>query len=224
MIESAAFCHACANPVTKTEPEIKPAERDPFGRVSNALGCVAFLAILALVVGVSYWHAQTDKQESPEITKANQRIAELNKDIEKGKKHLKELNFLLELQKEKDPAKRAEMKTKFQSENPDWIPPRLALLASNGHSEYGYYTVEGQVRNVSTEPLHNVTVVANWYDSNDGFVKSADAIIAYDPILPGQTSPFKTITSGNPAMKLYRVEFKELMGGQIDYEDLRRKK
>lgn len=102
---------------------------------------------------------------------------------------------------------------------------KLALLSARGYeTEYGgYHIVEGQVTNISDEPLRNVTVVATWLDGEGGFITSDDALIEYNPILPGQTSPFKTMTTSNPAMKRYTVSFKELMGGQIPTDDRRRK-
>jgi hypothetical protein len=102
---------------------------------------------------------------------------------------------------------------------------QLALIAANGYeSEYGgYHYVEGQVKNVSDKPLKNVTAVGIWLDKDGNFIKSDDALIDYNPILPGQTSPFKTISSGNPAMSKYRVEFKFLFGGKIAVDDQRKK-
>jgi len=54
--------------------------------------------------------------------------------------------------------------------------------------------------------------VATFYDANGGFITTSDALIDYNPILPGQTSPFKVMKTENPAMKKASVEFKYLMG------------
>jgi hypothetical protein len=106
-------------------------------------------------------------------------------------------------------------------------PPaaQLALIAARGYEgEFGgYHYIEGQVKNVSDQPLRNVAAVAIWSDKDGNFIKSDDALIDYNPILPGQTSPFKTISSGNPAMERYRVEFKTLLGGTLNVEDQRKK-
>ena len=104
-------------------------------------------------------------------------------------------------------------------------PPqaKLALLSSRGYDEHGYHIVEGQVKNISTESLKSVTANATWYDKADGFITSDDALIEYNPILPGQTSPFKTMSRTNPAMSKYSVEFKFLMGGTIQTDDQRKK-
>jgi len=103
--------------------------------------------------------------------------------------------------------------------------PQLALLSSRGYESErgGYHYVEGQVRNISNQSLKNVTAVATWFDKDRNFIKSDDALIDYNPILRGQTSPFKTISSGNPAMARFRVEFKILLGGTLRVDDQRTK-
>jgi hypothetical protein len=95
----------------------------------------------------------------------------------------------------------------------------LAVVSSRGYEEHGYYTVTGQVKNVSNAPLKNVAAVAMWFDKSGEFIKSDDALIDYNPILPGQTSPFKTMSTGNPAMSRFRVEFKTLFGGTLATRD-----
>lgn len=102
----------------------------------------------------------------------------------------------------------------------------LALIALRcTESEYGgYHYVEGQVKNISTRPLENVTAVGTWFDKSGEFIKSDEALIDYNPILAGQTSPFKTISTGNPAMARCQVEFKYLLGGTLSFDDQRKKR
>ena len=102
---------------------------------------------------------------------------------------------------------------------------QLALVSSKGYeSDSGHYHyIEGEVRNISTAPLKNVTAVGTWYDKDDVFVKSDDALVDFNPVLPGQTSPFKTISTGNPAMAKYKIAFKTLMGGTLSVDDQRKK-
>jgi hypothetical protein len=102
--------------------------------------------------------------------------------------------------------------------------PQLELVKFTWHTEYGYAVLEGQVSNISEEPLKNVAAVASFYDSNGGFVTSSDSLIDYNPILPGQTSPFKVMTTENPSMKKALVEFKELLGGTIPFRRKESKK
>jgi len=102
---------------------------------------------------------------------------------------------------------------------------QLALISSKGYeSEYGgYHYIEGTVKNITDQPLKNIVAVGIWLDKDGGFIKADDALIDYNPILPGQTSPFKTISSGNPAMEKYRVEFKEMFGGTLSVDDQRKR-
>ena len=50
---------------------------------------------------------------------------------------------------------------------------------------------------------------------DDSFVTSDEALIAYNPVLPGQTAPFEVLTQANPMMKKFSVTFKEMFGGTI---------
>ena len=98
--------------------------------------------------------------------------------------------------------------------------PQLEILSSRGYkSSDSYFSVEGQVKNVGSEPLKNVAVVATWFDDHGTFIKTNSALIDTDTILPGQTSPFKTLSRSNPDMSKFSVEFKRLVGGTIRTED-----
>jgi len=102
---------------------------------------------------------------------------------------------------------------------------QLKLLASRGEiGEYGYNTVEGQVQNITEASMKNIEAVVTWHDSNGNFISSDTALIEYDPLLPGQTSPFEVLARANPAMKKYSVEFKSFFGGRIEMEDARKKR
>jgi hypothetical protein len=100
----------------------------------------------------------------------------------------------------------------------------LELVKFSWHTEYGHAIMEGQVRNISSRSLRNVEAVATFYTADGEFITSADALIDYNPILPGQASPFKVYATENPAMKKAGVEFKELMGGTIAFRNAERGK
>ncbi|MGE0362770.1 MAG: FxLYD domain-containing protein [Vicinamibacterales bacterium] len=93
--------------------------------------------------------------------------------------------------------------------------PPLALLSSRGYESSGFHHVEGEVKNTSAASLRNVAVVVSWYTDAGQFITSDQTLIDYNPILPGQTSPFKSLVSTNPAMKRFTVGFKDLLGGSI---------
>lgn len=92
----------------------------------------------------------------------------------------------------------------------------LELVSQNCTGEYGYAIVSGQVKNISDTSLENVEVVAVALTEDGTQITSDSALIEYNPILPGQTSPFKAHMTYNPAMaKCGVLSFKELMGGTI---------
>ena len=96
--------------------------------------------------------------------------------------------------------------------------PKLKLLSFNYVVEYDDYSiVEGQVQNISDESLKNVVAVAQFYKKDGTFVKSDEALIKFNPILPGQTSPFKVTATHNPAMNSCSMDFKALMGSKINF-------
>ena len=92
----------------------------------------------------------------------------------------------------------------------------LKLLAGNCYEENGFWMLEGEVRNVSSAPLKSV--LANVTFTGEGrFIKAGNALIAYDPLLPGQISPFKVITQTNPLIDNCRVGFQLMFGENINH-------
>ena len=91
----------------------------------------------------------------------------------------------------------------------------LRLLGHGCRQEYDYQVCEGEVRNTSGEPLENVMVEVRFQDKAGGFIKSEDAMIGYQPLMPGQTSPFKLGTINNPLIRHYTIAFKQMFGGEL---------
>ncbi|MBL4693187.1 MAG: zinc ribbon domain-containing protein [Magnetovibrio sp.] len=91
----------------------------------------------------------------------------------------------------------------------------LELLDWSWGQESGFAIVNGQVKNISGRSLKNVTGVVTFQDATGEFITSSSALIEYNPILSGQTSPFKVMKTWNPAMKSGSIEFKYLMGGSL---------
>ena len=73
----------------------------------------------------------------------------------------------------------------------------------------------GQVKNISGQSIRDVVAVVSFYDKNGNFITSSSALIEFNPILAGQTSPFRVLETYNPAMHTASVQFKFLMGGTI---------
>jgi len=89
----------------------------------------------------------------------------------------------------------------------------LALLSAACQPDtVGFMTCSGAVKNLTDGPLEHVEAVIEWYDAADVLQTNDDALIEYDPLLAGQTSPWKVIGRYNPALVGYRVTFKSLFG------------
>lgn len=98
---------------------------------------------------------------------------------------------------------------------------KLELQSMRVYKEYSFAHIDGMVKNISGEKMENVMAVGEFYDANDNFIKSAEALIEYNPILPGQSSPFSVLTTDNPEIKNGKIVFKAFWGGTISTKDAR---
>jgi hypothetical protein len=102
------------------------------------------------------------------------------------------------------------------SSTPVSYEPRLELVSWNwGQTSESFVEAKGLVKNISSERLENVQAVVTFFNKDKDFITSSDALIEYNPIMPGQTSPFSVLETYNPAMRSATIEFKHLMGGTI---------
>jgi len=93
--------------------------------------------------------------------------------------------------------------------------PDLEIQSWRCESEHGYIFVRGEVRNISDKRLEDVEVVGTFLTREGEFVKTASALVEFNPILAGQTTPFEAGTTSNPAIKKCSIQFKYLFGGAI---------
>ena len=95
--------------------------------------------------------------------------------------------------------------------------PLLEVRSWRCDKEYSYVFVRGEVKNISSQPLKNVTAVGEFRTKSGELVKSESALLDYNPILPGQTSPFKAGGTDNPQINGCNVSFKYLLGGTVNF-------
>lgn len=103
--------------------------------------------------------------------------------------------------------------------------PKLIIEDWRFTTEFGFAKATGEVTNNTASPLKDVVAVVNFYTADGEFVKTSEALISYNPILPRQKSPFEVIDTENPAITKATTAFKTLFGGRIDTmtrEDLNR--
>lgn len=102
-----------------------------------------------------------------------------------------------------------------QRPNPE--APQTDLIIEDWRltTEYGFVKAAGRVTNSTSAPLEHVTAVVTFLTADGSFVKTSESIISYDPLLPGQTSPFEVIETDNPAIARASLGFKKLLGGSL---------
>ncbi len=96
--------------------------------------------------------------------------------------------------------------------------PRLQLITSDVTSANGNITVSGDVKNISNATIEHVIAVAELGAPDGRIVKNATAPVDYEPVMPGQTTPFKVVFPNIPeslVIQVYRVTFQDETGAII---------
>jgi len=160
------------------------------------IGCAIILGFIALIVILP----QIFKKSTPQLPSSSESI--LSQEVEKD---ISETTFPLE------------DKLEIPNIKDLWAKDTLEVESFRFYTEYGYSYVEGRVENLTNKSLEGVKVIAEFFDKNNNFVKSEDTFIDYNPILPNQISPFKIITTSDPAITHCNISFKFFIGGTIDF-------
>jgi hypothetical protein len=99
----------------------------------------------------------------------------------------------------------------------------LELLSlRDRRSSTSHVRVTGEVRNISDDRLSGVLAVVTWRTASGALVVADEALLEYNPLMPGQATPFETISTYNPEMSTYSVAFRTLSGAAIRTKDGRR--
>lgn len=96
-------------------------------------------------------------------------------------------------------------------------PPLKLLSMRDVESSQMYFRIVGEVQNVSNEKLSSIRAVITTYDSSDNLVSTEDALIEYNPLMPGQTSPYTVLIRQNPEIKSYKINFIQGFGSTVPY-------
>lgn len=97
--------------------------------------------------------------------------------------------------------------------------PKLKKGSENFRFEDGYCIVDGEVTNISSDKISDVEAVTTFYDKAGNVVKTTDALIKYNPITAGQTSPYETMDTENPVIKTEKTTFASIGGEAIPFKD-----
>lgn len=91
----------------------------------------------------------------------------------------------------------------------------LEILNWSWTKDEKYVEAVGQVKNISNDRLFNVQAVVGWFDKSDSLITYERSLVEFDPIMPGQTSPFKITARFNPMMDTAVLRFKQLGGSEL---------
>ncbi len=94
--------------------------------------------------------------------------------------------------------------------------PQLRLGSENFTKQDDYDIVSGEVTNISGEAIASVEAVTTFYDGAGNVVSTEDALIDFNPIGPGQTSPYKTMGEDNPLIRTEKTVFQVMGGAKIE--------
>lgn len=94
---------------------------------------------------------------------------------------------------------------------------KLKLLDWYWQKDGDWVYARGQVKNISASSLRNVMVSVDFQTKGGSFITSADALIKYNPILPGQVSSFEVMETYNPRMEKASISFITLFGETIPF-------
>lgn len=93
--------------------------------------------------------------------------------------------------------------------------PFLQLESLTSRSQGGRIEVVGRVKNISSNPLRGVKVVAQFFDFRDQFVIYEESPIAFSSLHSGQCSPFRVVAKGNTGVRRISIAFKGEDGAMI---------
>lgn len=93
--------------------------------------------------------------------------------------------------------------------------PELKIKSWRCDIEENYTYVRGEVKNLTDQKIEHVLAVATYKNKAGELVKSDDALLDFDPLMPGQTSPFKVITRNNPEITNCELSFATMRGRQL---------
>ncbi len=86
--------------------------------------------------------------------------------------------------------------------------PFLQLESLISTSQGGRIEVVGRVKNISSNPLKGVKVVAQFFDFRDQLVIYEESPIAFSSLHSGQCSPFRVVAKGNTGVRRISIAFK----------------
>lgn len=98
--------------------------------------------------------------------------------------------------------------------------PALAQIAAptslQSERRLGFLSVTGEVVNQTANPLTHVEAVLELMDADGRVVQTASSVVEFDPIPARGKSGFNIATPDSPNVAAYRVQFRELLGRNLN--------
>jgi hypothetical protein len=77
---------------------------------------------------------------------------------------------------------------------------------------------EGEIKNTSTRSFGNVAITTTFFNKKGGFISNGpETLITFQPILPGQTSPFSDYGGSNPSVNYVRIKVAKFEGRELSF-------
>lgn len=92
----------------------------------------------------------------------------------------------------------------------------VALSSAGVERSVGFASVTGNVENRTAKPLVNVEAVVELLDAQNKTLRVESALLAFDPLPAGVSSPFRVELMDDSRAVAYRVRFKKLLGPSLD--------
>jgi hypothetical protein len=84
-------------------------------------------------------------------------------------------------------------------------------LSSNG----GLWSIVGEVKNLTNEPLTNIQVVSTWFDKQGVILESRVDLVDLKQIMPHEVSTFRCAVRARPDMSAFRLQFESELGAPL---------
>jgi|SRR5579871_2013748 len=80
----------------------------------------------------------------------------------------------------------------------------------------GFVTVTGNIVSHDPQPLHQVEAVVELLNAQHETIEVESGMIGFDPLMPGQTAPYRVDLPDNVHAAAYRIRFKQLSGATLN--------
>lgn len=98
-------------------------------------------------------------------------------------------------------------------------PPAVAIVAVTCMKlpHAGEIEVQGEIRNTSSQPIKELILSAVFNGPAGQFVSTSDLQVEFDPVMPGQVSPFDGFGDYNPIVRIVKVTPALMLGASLSF-------